>query len=180
VIELATRRVHIAGIIADPHGGWMHQIARNLTDAVDGFLLGQRYLIMDRDPLLRRAFCETMKAAGVKSVRLPLDTPSKPGQQQTSREPGAACRAVGDVTAAAIAAHHHLELFDVAEPGRQRRGLAIGVRDHDVDITGDVRRCRGRQRAGIDEDDIGRGHAIEGEREPGDEIASGDGDRRAA
>ena len=36
VIELATRRAHIAGIIADPHGDWMLQVARNLTDAFDG------------------------------------------------------------------------------------------------------------------------------------------------
>ena len=29
----------------------MNQIARNLTDAVDGFFAGKRYLIHDRDPL---------------------------------------------------------------------------------------------------------------------------------
>jgi hypothetical protein len=29
----------------------MLQIARKLTDAVDGFLLMHRYVIMDRDPL---------------------------------------------------------------------------------------------------------------------------------
>jgi len=27
----------------------MKQVARNLTDSIDGFLLGSRYLIMDRD-----------------------------------------------------------------------------------------------------------------------------------
>jgi len=27
----------------------MKQVARNLTDAVDGFLVGKRYLLMDRD-----------------------------------------------------------------------------------------------------------------------------------
>ena len=34
-----------------PHGEWMEQVARNLTDAFDGFLLGTRYIILDRDPL---------------------------------------------------------------------------------------------------------------------------------
>jgi hypothetical protein len=36
VIRLVTREVHIAGIIPEPHGPWMDQIARNLTDASDG------------------------------------------------------------------------------------------------------------------------------------------------
>jgi transposase InsO family protein len=76
IIALATRRVHIAGIIAGPHGTWMHQVARNLTDAFDGFLLGKRYLIMDRDPLFTRAFRETLKTAGVKPVRLPARSPN--------------------------------------------------------------------------------------------------------
>jgi putative transposase len=45
VIKVATRRVHIAGITAQPHGDWMAQVARNLTDGVDGFLAGASYLI---------------------------------------------------------------------------------------------------------------------------------------
>ena len=35
----------------DPDGGWMKQVARNLLDAEDGFLLGKRFLIIDRDPV---------------------------------------------------------------------------------------------------------------------------------
>jgi hypothetical protein len=34
----------------------MSQIARNLTDGEDGFLLRRRYLIHDRDPLFTKAF----------------------------------------------------------------------------------------------------------------------------
>jgi hypothetical protein len=34
----------------------MSQIARNLTDAVDGFFTGQRFLIHDRDPLYTAEF----------------------------------------------------------------------------------------------------------------------------
>jgi transposase InsO family protein len=75
-IELAARRVHIAGIIAEPHGEWMQQIARNLTDAFDGFLLGKRYLIQDRDPLFTKAFRDTLAAGGVESVRLPAKSPN--------------------------------------------------------------------------------------------------------
>jgi len=37
-IELSSRRVHIAGITPHPHADWIQQIARNATDANDGFL----------------------------------------------------------------------------------------------------------------------------------------------
>ena len=51
VIRLSTREVCIAGIIQEPNGGWMKQVARNLTDCIDGFLRDQRYLIHDRSTL---------------------------------------------------------------------------------------------------------------------------------
>ena len=38
VIDLETRRVEIAGIVHQPYDDWMKQIARNLTDVMDGFL----------------------------------------------------------------------------------------------------------------------------------------------
>jgi len=38
VIDIQTRKVNIAGISHQPHGRWMEQIARNLTDAEEGFL----------------------------------------------------------------------------------------------------------------------------------------------
>src|SRR5436853_3234310 len=44
-IELSTRRVEIGGIASRANGLWMAQIARNLTDGVDGFFKGKRYLI---------------------------------------------------------------------------------------------------------------------------------------
>jgi hypothetical protein len=56
VIDPKTPRIEIAGIAADPDGRWMRQIARNLTDGEDGFLLRSRYLIHDRDPLFTKGF----------------------------------------------------------------------------------------------------------------------------
>jgi putative transposase len=50
LIDLSTRRIHIAGIAAEPDSAWMSQIARNLTDVGDGFLTEKRFLIYDRDP----------------------------------------------------------------------------------------------------------------------------------
>ena len=76
VIELCTRRVQIAGIVPEPDGRWMEQVARNLTDAFDGFLRGKRYLIHDRSPLFTSGFAEILKAAGVKVVKLPPMSPN--------------------------------------------------------------------------------------------------------
>jgi putative transposase len=76
VIDLASRRVENAGIVHEPYEAWMLQIGRNLTDAVDGFLLKHRYLIMDRDPLFTHAFRTMLAAIGVKSVRLPARSPN--------------------------------------------------------------------------------------------------------
>ena len=49
VIELATRRIEIAGTTTGPSEVWMTQVGRNLTDPFDGFLADKRYLILDRD-----------------------------------------------------------------------------------------------------------------------------------
>jgi len=54
----------------------MNQIARNLTDAEDGFLNGSRYLIHDRDPLFTKSFRETLGSSGVETVKLPARSPN--------------------------------------------------------------------------------------------------------
>jgi putative transposase len=71
VMDLASRRVEIGGISRSPDGMWMEQVARNLLDAEDGFLLGKRYLILDRDPLYTREFRTAMNRGGVEVLRLP-------------------------------------------------------------------------------------------------------------
>src|SRR5881396_3035666 len=75
-IELSTRRVEVGGIARVANGLWMTQIARNLTDAVDGFFIGKRYLIHDRDPLYTRDFLNMLAEAGVQSVKLPPRSPN--------------------------------------------------------------------------------------------------------
>jgi putative transposase len=76
VIDLASRCVEIAGISRSPDGVWMEQVGRNLLDAGDGFLLGKRYLILDRDPLYTREFRTAMKRAGVEVLQLPPSSPN--------------------------------------------------------------------------------------------------------
>ncbi len=74
VIDLATRVVEIAGIVHEPNGDWMKQIAKNLTDAFDGFLLGKKYLIVARDPLETKAFEHFVNPT--KLIRLPPKSPN--------------------------------------------------------------------------------------------------------
>src|SRR3982750_751010 len=54
----------------------MSQIARNLTDCVEGLLSGKRYLIDDRDPLFTDEFRRTLKDANMESVKLPSRSPN--------------------------------------------------------------------------------------------------------
>jgi putative transposase len=76
VIDLRTRHVRIAGIDPQPSQAWMVQVARNLTDATDGFLRKARYLIHDRDPLFTEQFVQTLKAAGVTTIKVPARSPN--------------------------------------------------------------------------------------------------------
>jgi putative transposase len=66
VISLKTRAVEIGGIGVigvNPDGEWMRQVARNLTDRVDGYLRQARFLIHDRDPLFTEAFESILRSA---------------------------------------------------------------------------------------------------------------------
>jgi len=76
VMELSTRRVQVAGIHRAPDGEWTTQVARNLTDGVDGFLRGKRYLIHDRDPLYTRDLREVRAGEGIETIRLPARSPN--------------------------------------------------------------------------------------------------------
>ena len=54
----------------------MSQVARNLSDAAEGFLIGKRYLIHDRDPLFTEEFSKIIQASGIKTVKLPPCSPN--------------------------------------------------------------------------------------------------------
>jgi len=76
VMELATRRVHVAGITPHPTAAFMQQCARQLTDPFEGFLLGKRYLLHDRDTKFTPAFDGLLKTSGVEPIRLPPQSPT--------------------------------------------------------------------------------------------------------
>src|SRR5689334_14057992 len=75
-MELSTRRVEIGGIASRANGLWMSQIARNLTDEIEGLFKGKRYLIHDRDPLYTMEFLTMLADAGIQSVKLPPRSPN--------------------------------------------------------------------------------------------------------
>ncbi len=76
LIELATRRIEIAGITPSPNEAWMLQISRNLTGPIDGFLADKKFVILDRDSKYSAAFRDLLKCSGVEVVRLPPRSPN--------------------------------------------------------------------------------------------------------
>jgi transposase InsO family protein len=76
VMELATRRVQLAGVTPHPTAAFMQQCARQLTDPFEGFLLGKRYLLHDRDTKFTAAFDALLKDSGVEPVLLPPRSPN--------------------------------------------------------------------------------------------------------
>ena len=76
VMELSSRRVHIAGITRNPDTRWMMQVARNMTDPLDGFLTDKRFLIIDRDSKFSEAFRHLLESSGARPVRLPPRSPN--------------------------------------------------------------------------------------------------------
>jgi putative transposase len=76
VMELATRRVEIAGITPHPTAAFMQQCARQLTDPCEGFLLGKRYLLHDRDTKYTQAFDALMQDSGIVPIVLPPRSPN--------------------------------------------------------------------------------------------------------
>ncbi|HSX80669.1 MAG TPA: hypothetical protein VLQ80_19115, partial [Candidatus Saccharimonadia bacterium] len=75
MMELATRRVEVAGITLHPTAAFMQQCARQLTDPFDGFLLGTRYFLHDRDTKCTLAFDALLKTSGVEPMVLPPQSP---------------------------------------------------------------------------------------------------------
>ena len=60
----------------EPNGQWMKQVARNLTDAFEGFLIGCRYLIHDRSSLFTPEFSSILETVGIEAIRLPARSPN--------------------------------------------------------------------------------------------------------
>ena len=75
-MDIGSREVRCGGIAHNPDSNWTTQIARNMCDMWDGFLLGKRYLIHDRDPVFNKRFDMIFESIGIEIKKLPPFTPS--------------------------------------------------------------------------------------------------------
>jgi len=74
VIEVATRRVHLAGITSNPTGPWTTQAARNLlTRLPDNH--GFRFLVRDGAGQFTRSFDAVFAGSGIAAIRIPPRSP---------------------------------------------------------------------------------------------------------
>jgi transposase len=74
-IELASRRVRIAGITANPDGAWVTQQARNLIMRLDDERVPVRFLIRDRDSKFAASFDEVFRSEGIRVIKAPVRAP---------------------------------------------------------------------------------------------------------
>ena len=98
----------------------MSQIARNLTDCCNGFLVGKRYLIHDRDPLYRTQFTATLATTGVRCVKLPPKSPNLNAYAELDEpsnccEPSSCCGTSADEVSVHQGLTELLGKFDINE-----------------------------------------------------------------
>ena len=74
-IELATRRIHVAGVTAHPTGAWVAQQARNLLMNLDERVDRLRFLVRDRDSKFTGAFDAVLTGADMAIIRTPPKAP---------------------------------------------------------------------------------------------------------
>jgi transposase InsO family protein len=74
-IELATRRVHLAGITTNPDGRWVTQQARNLLMELGDKGIRPRFLVRDRDSKFTRDFDEVFHTEGIEVIHTPIRAP---------------------------------------------------------------------------------------------------------
>jgi putative transposase len=70
VIEIATRRVHLAGITTNPTGPWTTQAARNLTSRLGDH---HRFRFLIRDGAGQ--FSRPSRRSGITAIRTPPRSP---------------------------------------------------------------------------------------------------------
>jgi hypothetical protein len=74
VIEIRTRRVHLAGITTNPTGSWTTQAARNFLMRL-GDDHGFRFLIQDGAGQFTRSFDDVFAGSGINAIRIPPRAP---------------------------------------------------------------------------------------------------------
>ncbi len=75
-IELGSRRVHLAGVTANPEGPWVTQQARNMVWSLQEEESAVRCLLRDNDSKYTSAFDAMFAAEGIKVIPLPFQAPN--------------------------------------------------------------------------------------------------------
>ena len=75
-IELDTRRVHLAGVTANPNSGWVTQQARNLLVVLGERERRLRFVLHDRDAKFSRAFDDVFRSDGIEVLITPVQAPN--------------------------------------------------------------------------------------------------------
>ena|GEM_PF-6713180 len=67
-MKLAQREVEIVHIGCQVNGAVMAQVARNMTDSIDGILNDARFFVCDHDPLYTKEFRQLLTDSGVEVI----------------------------------------------------------------------------------------------------------------
>jgi putative transposase len=75
VIEIGSRRVHLAGCTTNPSGTWVTQQARQIAWTLAGRATPARFLIRDRDSKFTRGFDTVFRSEGIEIIKTPIRAP---------------------------------------------------------------------------------------------------------
>ena len=95
VIEHSTRRVHLAGITANPDGAWTTQAARNVLMDLGQRAASIKFLIRDRAGQFTGSFDAVFTAEGIRILASPPQRPERTRSAKGSSVPCAASSSTG-------------------------------------------------------------------------------------
>jgi hypothetical protein len=75
-LEIGTRRVHLAGVTANPNGQWVAQQARQYVWAIEDSEATFRCLIHDNDKKLTDAFDDVFQSKQIRVIHTPIGAPN--------------------------------------------------------------------------------------------------------
>jgi putative transposase len=94
-IDIATRRVYLAGATANPNARWVAQQARQLAWSLAERASPPRFLIHDRDSKFTGAFDEVFRSEGLEIVKTPIRAPRANAHAERSSARSGANASIG-------------------------------------------------------------------------------------